>query len=351
LCDAVRELSWRSGFVRSINPSNNDDREHRAQAVVEGAAHRPLLLVIDYAETRISETRHLLEVVARATVENVRVLLLARTLGPWWTSLGSREADWLLGTAPVGAPLGPVATTESQALEVVYEAYAGFAAHWETDPEDLPPMSALACGLAVQHRSILDLHAVALDDALVNLDPQPRPGPERHRDPLRGVLSHEYKYWNALSAERALVTAGDPGASARVLLVAALRSFRGATDAVTVLQGLPDLLGTPFTELNRLARALIDAYPGNDGGIPLQPTGWPKRCCGTSSVLSTGRKTLLTTSWRSSPRAIRGPRTMPCPRCCGRCAPRMTARSSTRPTSWFAPPWPHCCGSPRWCSS
>ena len=48
----------------------------------------PLLLVVDYAETRTEQLRQLLPLLWNAdTSDPMRVLLLARAAGDWWAGL------------------------------------------------------------------------------------------------------------------------------------------------------------------------------------------------------------------------------------------------------------------------
>ena len=97
-----RAAGWTAGFLR---PEEADPA-----GLLEGRDaddDAPLLVAIDYAETRSAQVRSLLRAAAElprpGTRSTVRVLLLARNDGEWWTSLADREpevGDLLAGCPP-----------------------------------------------------------------------------------------------------------------------------------------------------------------------------------------------------------------------------------------------------------
>jgi hypothetical protein len=89
-----RESGWAGGFLaarpsESATPGNSD----RIRAAPELAARiqdaaRPVLLVADYAETRPDEITALTSLLAaNPASQPIRLLLLARAAGGWWTNL------------------------------------------------------------------------------------------------------------------------------------------------------------------------------------------------------------------------------------------------------------------------
>ena len=68
----------------------------------------PLLVLVDYAETRTEQLRRLLPLLWEAdTGDPVRVLLLARAAGDWWAGL-ARELDGEPGEVTALGALDPV---------------------------------------------------------------------------------------------------------------------------------------------------------------------------------------------------------------------------------------------------
>jgi hypothetical protein len=103
LCARLEPCGWR--WVRA-----GDQEEAAALAAARRGWPGPVLLVVDYAETRPGLGELLRAVAAEAGV--VRVLLLARGAGEWWDRLGGGEpaVRTLLARAGAGEPL-PVAVS------------------------------------------------------------------------------------------------------------------------------------------------------------------------------------------------------------------------------------------------
>ena len=83
LAGRLREVGWAGHFI-------GDQQEAGALEAIRVATSGRLLLVVDYAETRIG-----LPALLRAAVDDsglaLRVLLLARSGGQWWDQLGAGE--------------------------------------------------------------------------------------------------------------------------------------------------------------------------------------------------------------------------------------------------------------------
>jgi hypothetical protein len=194
LCARLEPLGWRCVRV--------GDRE---EAVALAAARRgwlgPVLLVVDYAETRIG-LRGLLRSVA-GDAGPVRVLLLARSMGEWRDRLGGGEPAIreLLTGADGDQPLPAAVSVELSNADLVRAA---------------APMFAAALGVAAPSRvaveagpgavRVLDLHAAALVAVLRSAAAE-----ETVRVSVAGVLEellgHEERFWHG-SAERAGLLAG-----------------------------------------------------------------------------------------------------------------------------------------------
>jgi tetratricopeptide (TPR) repeat protein len=89
---ALREAGWMAGFL-DWPPFDDDTVRQRRQALDQLAAHSDdngLLIVMDYAEARQDEVKAIAERLSRRPDGDnrpVRVVLLTRTAGEWWTTL------------------------------------------------------------------------------------------------------------------------------------------------------------------------------------------------------------------------------------------------------------------------
>nr|MDT0663446.1 tetratricopeptide repeat protein [Micromonospora sp. DSM 115978] len=184
-----RLSNWQTRWVAA-----GKEREVAELVAHEETDHR-LLLVLDYADSRDPEAlASLLVAVARAT-GRVRLLLLARSAGSWWTGLSfsaSGQATLVDAlTADRSAVMKLAGEVDERPPEdVVTEAIGAFAAHLRRQPP--------AGYQPRQHdrgTPLLRLHA----EALVAVLGAPR-DTGRH-DVLAEVLSHEVRYWRS-SAQR-----------------------------------------------------------------------------------------------------------------------------------------------------
>ncbi|MCX4671822.1 tetratricopeptide repeat protein [Streptomyces sp. NBC_01381] len=234
----------------------------------------PLLLVVDYAETRPRLLRRLVTHLHRSR-HRVRVLLLARSDGQWRT--GSLQATPvvrdLLEEAPV-IPLTPLIPT-SQPAHDRHDAFR-LAAH--DLARLLPLLSTLpahdwAC-LAAALRPPADLHDYRYDNvltlqmtaliALLQHGPRPvdaAPG----TPPERTLLKHEDRFWEASAKAPAYkLDLPAPTLGAAVAVAALCGASKGKEDedeeAVGVLATLP---GLPADQTALAAAWLASLYPAD----------------------------------------------------------------------------------------
>jgi len=119
------EAGWGAGFL-----PEGALGEHGAAALFEGRKD-PLLLVLDYAESRRGEIEPVVASARGSSRERVRIVLLARAEGDWWSELqraGDGVGDFFQGPA-VEAPIRLLPLTDSlEAREASYrEAVRAFA--------------------------------------------------------------------------------------------------------------------------------------------------------------------------------------------------------------------------------
>ncbi|EFL32652.1 tetratricopeptide repeat family protein [Streptomyces viridochromogenes DSM 40736] len=234
----------------------------------------PLLVIIDYAETRPEQLTALLDVLLRhPTATPLKLLLLARTRGDWWTSArrARRQSQELLDTAAVTElePLDTVdrATAYAQAVQALSRALHQVRGQrlrkWERVAEGLsgPPESRLnAPGMDVA----LTLHMTVLADLL---DAADRPVRARAREtddaPVEErLLDHEIRYWENESERRG---AKLPWETLSQALAAAF--LCGADDdcqADDLLRRVPPLAGAD-AEREHVSALIAGLYPPGEG--------------------------------------------------------------------------------------
>ena len=136
LCELATELGWRCEWV-------GDGRETNVVDAVRAATHGRVLLVVDYAETRIG-LPFMLRAVAADRGSALRVLLLARSAGQWWNQLGAGEQavrDLVSAAGPEGCRLSEVIDAQLSGEEQVRRAVPFFARALGVHPPALVQVS------------------------------------------------------------------------------------------------------------------------------------------------------------------------------------------------------------------
>ncbi|MFF3866976.1 tetratricopeptide repeat protein [Micromonospora sp. NPDC001898] len=244
------------------------------EATADGAPGR-LLLVVDYADARVpGGLAELLVAASRRRGDRVRVLLLARTAGSWWTSLSASVHEHAaLLDALTGDRRNVVALRariDARAPgEVVAQAAEVFARRLRR-----PVPAELERRAYPEDAPVLRLHASALVAVLGG----PADGYGRG-DVIAEVLGHERRYWRAkANRQRVELPADEVEADAllaRVVGVAALfgaEDERGVTELVR--RALPSLPSGEVTSaqvpvrLVEWVRWLSGLYPVDDNPVP-----------------------------------------------------------------------------------
>ncbi|MEU7278479.1 serine protease [Streptomyces sp. NPDC045431] len=254
LCRTLRQQGWLAGFWPQ---GRAQDSETVTQAVAAGYR---VLLVLDYAETRAGELSALLQALARV-LYSVRILLLARSAGPWWTTV-TTEFEQVADPDPM--PLSPLAERLGT-RHVVAEAWWAFnTAVLNRAAPDLPPRLA---GFD-SSGDALTLHALALDEVLIQRDGTWSTAP----DPLRAILGHEQRYWRRMSCEHGLALARDDARLRQTLLVPTLFAAADGDQAASALQALAELSMAASCEARPAAQLLRQLYPHAElYWSPMQP--------------------------------------------------------------------------------
>ncbi|WP_425247489.1 ATP-binding protein, partial [Streptomyces sp. NEAU-NA10] len=233
---------------------------------------RPLLVVVDYAETRIPQLHALLEAVDHDQVTRpVRVLALARAAGDWWTRATEHSHCQALATAPVTRV--PALHHTPQGRATAYrQALGDFSillrrlfptTDWAAFLPTLTTAAAMPALSGAEFDTPLSVQMAAL---LALLDTTGIPQALGRATALEGrLLGHERKYWDetANSPERGL-TGERSGAETRALAIAlaCLVSAADRDHARALLAQLPGLADDSAGAVRgALATWLADLYP------------------------------------------------------------------------------------------
>ena len=279
LADDVGRQGWVIGHLRS----DLTDHDIAPPNFATLATALPLLVVVDYAETRPLLLRGLISTLLGSR-HRVRLLLLARSDGPWRTDgLSARNAVRTLLETPVIAlaPLNPRdGTTEAapghsanpseERAEAFAAAARDLAAFLPRVPTTVPghDWKALAATLRPpgdladpRYENALTLQMAALA-ALLQHGPAPAetaPG----APPEEILLAHEHRFW-ADSATSPAFKLGDLSTSelGAAVAAAALCGAAGRDEATAVLGTLP---GLPADKVHRTSAWVKELYPAEPG--------------------------------------------------------------------------------------
>lgn len=185
LCSRATANGWVAGFLA---PDATLGEE-----IYKGGM--PTLIVLDYAETRLQLIRQLIARLRKTSGAKMRILLLARSAGDWWTSLSleSPEFEALLTTSPplILRPFGD----DFEIVERIYKAAReAFCNHLGASEIDVRRRHQF-----VRDVTPLELQTLALIDVL---EVRNRLDPEQEQSPTERLLNHERRYLKAaVSAE------------------------------------------------------------------------------------------------------------------------------------------------------
>ncbi|QXE35085.1 tetratricopeptide repeat protein [Streptomyces sp. GMY02] len=268
---------WATGHLRS---DLNDDKAAQTDFSVLATAGMPLLIVVDYAETRPRLLRAVIGALHRVR-HRVRLLLLARSDGEWRTdAVGAAHAvSVLLATAPVTelTPLIPVTRPAGERAEAFTRAAADLAhllpqvptvpVHdWTGPAAELRPPDDLG---HPRYDNALTLQMTALV-ALLQHGPAPAaisPGAL----PEDILLIHERHFWEESAKAPAfrLQDLPTPTLGAAVA-IAALCGAATQDEAAAVLGALPDLPAGKVAFTGAWVKGLYPSEPDGYWGS-LQP--------------------------------------------------------------------------------
>ncbi|MEX3103204.1 trypsin-like peptidase domain-containing protein [Streptomyces sp. ST1015] len=221
----------------------------------------PVLLVVDYAESRVGQLGALLEIVARRPRGvALRILLIARAQGRWWDELrahGPEAADlaenarrWsITGTESLGADPREVFRT------AVTDLARGVAAL------GLPVAPVPGPAPARPPRTVLEIHMAALASLLA---------PSAGTAAQDTLLRHEAAYWRSASRDTSLNLLGE-AALRNAVVTATLVGPVPRERAHALLAHVPRIGDQPEAVRRAVADWLRDLYPSTAYWGVLEP--------------------------------------------------------------------------------
>ncbi|NQZ33933.1 MAG: glycosyltransferase, partial [Oceanospirillaceae bacterium] len=254
LCKQLQEQGWQTGFLA------NDDRVvNIVQDLVKSA--QQVCLVIDYAETRQPQLLELIQAFNAANIsQHVRILLLARDSGEWWSLLPGRDStcETLLDSLATTGPYQLLQLHDSQeSRQIAYQGAMAAFANKLSLPEhpSMPNLSDEHFGhpLYVQMAALLALHGEV---------------PGSAESVARSLINHERRYWTkALSVIPNQLIQQDESAA----LFMALATLVNSLPTVRDCEGLWSQDLGDKSVLKPLFNMLAPLYPGRQGVQGLQP--------------------------------------------------------------------------------
>ena len=269
----AQELARRLGEQRWAWLWLRGDAPADALTVLADAAV-PLLVIVDYAETRAGQVTAALRACSRHSGDTpVRMLLLARTAGDWWPQLQAADphTEALLDGAPA-IRLPPLEPDLAGRIDAYRQAVADLARALADMPaHGGPDWTSIAGRLATVAAdpgpvSALTVHMKALADLLDAADLASGQVTESGLATVEDrLLWHEHRYWRASAAARGL---RPPTLTESALFDAlAVAMLLGADDrdaADILLRGLPALADQPRDRRNAVRAWIAHLYPAAD---------------------------------------------------------------------------------------
>nr|WP_269781526.1 tetratricopeptide repeat-containing serine protease family protein [Nocardia bovistercoris] len=263
------EILTTSGWaVVWLDPAATDQLRVLAQVRV------PLLVVIDYAETRPDQLRALLTHLSRLRTDRVvKVLLLARTIDSWWPQLATGTTDTvtdILDTTHLHELTALDASSEERhdsyrsAVRAFGQALPGLRHTGLPDPtaavETLT--AAVPAGLEAD-TTVLGVQMRALVDLLDTTNRTPNAGGGLERR----VLVHERSYWRRTAQARGLTPQWPLETLTDAVAATAVLAPTTPTDIENCVRRIPEFTDQAQITITMLRDWLMSLYPGQHPGV------------------------------------------------------------------------------------
>lgn len=247
-----REAGWDAGFLPE------GVLRHERAAALFGELKKPLLLVLDYAESRRGEIEAVVSSARSSSRERVRVVLLSRSEGDWWAELqrsGDGVGDFFQGPAvPAPIPLLPLTDSIEARQDSYRRAVHAFAEALGKSRDGAATAPAPALD-AEDFERVLLVHTAAL--AAVEGEQVPS------GDLLDWLLLREQRGIERVREKQAGLA---PELQRAVLHAAALVTLAQGADSraetVEIIRRAPSLADQPRVRLDRIGEALHVLYRG-----------------------------------------------------------------------------------------
>ena len=280
MCKRLMREGWSAGFLM------NDVQPQSAQNFVKALSQslQPVLLVLDYAETRSSVLLHILEaLISSETASPIRILLLARSSGEWWGQLPTynKRCEALLdGSATTGPyPIPALYEQLSERVAAFSEALTAFAQALNVAAPQIQPDLG-----AEQYHNPLYLQMAALLSLLgehtANAEALPK-----------SLVRHEQRYWRKVTSNYALEGIS-PDREAEANLLMGLVTLIGYAPTAKAIEPLWVAAGGHPPNLKPLFNSVSPLYPSRQGLGALQPDLLGEALVGSQVLGSTGEALL-----------------------------------------------------------
>ncbi|NYH51372.1 tetratricopeptide (TPR) repeat protein [Nocardiopsis arvandica] len=238
----------------------------------------PLLLVLDYAETRTAQLIRLVQLCDRPPGSTpVRLLLVVRTVGEWWEQVNTATGH-LLADITQQLPLPPLKHRIIERAEEYRTALHHLAhalplartphpAEWTQAAADLPDPNLSG----PEWDTVLSVHMRALADLLDATQPATSITVD---SAVEGrVLTHEYRYWNQTATAHGLGEADLTQPLRDVLALAFALAPSSIEKADSLLEDAAVLQGQTTARKHQIRRWISGLYPAGGAGMwgQLQP--------------------------------------------------------------------------------
>jgi hypothetical protein len=258
LCKHMIKNRWRAGFLQA-KTTNIPEEVWRAMC----RQSEPLLVVVDYAESRRADLMILLREVAQLRTGRVRIILLARAAGDWWEVMKRAEygvGDVLSGPATHWYSLQPLAANREFREQSFWRAAQTFA-----DALGRPVSSTTPDDLDAPHFDrVLFLHM----SALATIEGVQVKGDQGI---LNHVLRRERGFWSRNVKAMGLSALLDDAVAQAMAVLTLGGGAIDARHARKVLSAIPLLRDQPELVRFGIASMLHDAYPGERWIEPVLP--------------------------------------------------------------------------------
>ncbi|MFG2825766.1 tetratricopeptide repeat protein [Kitasatospora sp. NPDC048365] len=264
LTDTLSRENWVTGHLRS----DLTDHDTPPDLTTLSTA-LPLLLVVDYAETRPRLLRRLVTHL-HTTRHRVRLLLLARSDGEWRTdTLSATPPVRRLLTSAPAVPLGPLQAADrperdrtidfrnaARDLALLLPRVPSVSDHdWAALADSIRPVDDLAHS---RYDNALTLQMTAL---VALLQHGPRPATTAPGTPAEEILlEHEERFWKDSADSDAFELGLDTTTLKATVAIAALCGAATSSSATRVLATVP---GMPADKTARTAAWLARLYPAD----------------------------------------------------------------------------------------